>query len=79
MEISGSDLENEDHDRGCERTNRRRRHQEVTDIPREVLDGGGNRMKDKKGARKMGGGGKLRGFSPQANYTDRATEACRRS
>jgi hypothetical protein len=22
---------------------------------------------------------KLRGFSPQANYTDRATDACRRS
>jgi hypothetical protein len=26
-----------------------------------------------------GGGGTLRGFSPQANYTDRATAACRQS
>jgi hypothetical protein len=25
----------------------------VTDIPREVLDGGGNCMRDKKGTRKM--------------------------
>jgi hypothetical protein len=27
----------------------------------------------------MGFGTKLRGFSPQASYTDRATAACRRS
>jgi hypothetical protein len=55
MEISGSDVRKEDHDRVCERTNRRRRHQEMIDIPRTVLEGRGKRMRrDRKGIREIG-------------------------
>jgi hypothetical protein len=38
-----------------------------------IQDFGGN-IRRKEGTKT-----KLRGFSPQANYTDRATAACRRS
>jgi hypothetical protein len=53
MEINGSDVGKEEQDRDYERTNRKRRHQEVTDIPRKVLDGGRIRIRDTKGTRKM--------------------------